>query len=109
MEKYEEFSGVKTYLENVRNDILENLTQFVKEPKAPPVPLPVPWLKELPFRKYEVNVIVDNSDLQGAPVITELNPTHHNLFGRIEKEAQFGVRARDRTSQLYVNNKQGIP
>ncbi|UCE17022.1 MAG: AAA family ATPase [Candidatus Bathyarchaeota archaeon] len=97
MEKYEEFSGVKTYLENVRNDILENLTQFVKEPKAPPVPLPVPWLKELPFRKYEVNVIVDNSDLQGAPVITELNPTHHNIFGRIEKEAQFGVLTTDFT------------
>jgi len=97
MEKYEEFSDVKTYLEDVRNDILENLTLFIKEPKAPPVPFPVPWLKELPFRKYEVNLTVDNSDLQGAPVVIELNPTHQNLFGRIEKEAQFGVLSTDFT------------
>jgi lon-related putative ATP-dependent protease len=54
-------------------------------------------LKELPFRKYEVNVIVDNSSLQGGPVIMELNPTHQNLFGRIEKEAQFGVLSTDFT------------
>ncbi len=97
MEKYEKLPDVKTYLDDVRNDILENLTQFVKEPKAPPVPFPVPWMKELPFRKYEVNLIVDNSDLQGSPVVMELNPTHQNLFGRIEKEAQFGVLTTDFT------------
>jgi lon-related putative ATP-dependent protease len=34
---------------------------------------------------------VDNSELKGAPVILELNPTFNNLFGRIEKEAQFGA------------------
>ena len=97
VEKYEEFPDVKTYLEDVRNDIMENVTVFIKEPKAPPVPFPVPWLKELPFRKYEVNVIVDNSDLQGAPVVIELNPIYQNLFGRIEKEAQFGVLTTDFT------------
>jgi lon-related putative ATP-dependent protease len=47
-------------------------------------------MKELPFRRYKVNVIVDNSQLKGAPVIFEENPTYLNLFGRIEKEAQFG-------------------
>ncbi|NIS63216.1 MAG: AAA family ATPase, partial [Proteobacteria bacterium] len=97
MEKYEKFPDVRTYLEDVRKDILENVALFIKEPKAPPVPIPVPWLKELPLRKYEVNVIVDNSGLKGAPVITELNPTHQNLFGRIEKEAQFGVLTTDFT------------
>ncbi|MCW3982122.1 MAG: Lon protease family protein, partial [Candidatus Bathyarchaeota archaeon] len=70
---------------------------FVKEPKAAPVPFPTPWLKELPFRKYEVNVILDNSNVEGAPVVMELNPTHQNLFGRIEKEAQFGVLTTDHT------------
>jgi lon-related putative ATP-dependent protease len=96
-EKYGEFSDVKTHLEDVRNDILENLTLFIKEPEAPPIPFPVPWLKELPLRKYDVNLLVDNSDLQGAPVVIELNPTHQNLFGRIEKEAQFGVLSTDFT------------
>jgi len=97
-EKYKEFPDVTTFIDAVRDDILENLTQFVEEPKVPPqLPFPVPWIKELPFRKYEVNVIVDNSDLHGAPVVMELNPTYQNLFGRIEKEAQFGVLTTDFT------------
>ena len=97
-EKYNEFPDVTTFIDAVRDDILENLTQFVEEPKVPPqLPFPVPWIKELPFRKYEVNVIVDNSDLHGAPVVMELNPTYQNLFGRIEKEAQFGVLTTDFT------------
>jgi len=98
MERYKEFPDVTAYLEAVRDDILENISQFVEEPKAPPqVPFPVPWMRELPFRKYEVNVIVDNFDLKGAPVVMEFNPTHQNLFGRIEKEAQFGALTTDFT------------
>ena len=54
-------------------------------------------MEELPFRKYEVNIIVDNSNLRGAPVVLEVNPTHQHLFGRIENEAQFGVLTTDFT------------
>jgi len=97
IEKYEKFSHIKAYLEDTRSDILENLAQFIQEQKAPQVPFTVPWLKELPFKKYEVKVIVDNSKLEGAPVVMERNPTHQNLFGRIEKEAQFGVLTTDFT------------
>jgi len=97
IEKYKEFSEVKIYLEEVKSDILENLLKFIQEPKAPKVPFPAPWLEDLPFRKYEVNVIVDNSHLQGAPIVLELNPTHQHLLGRIEKEAQFGVLTTDFT------------
>jgi ATP-dependent Lon protease len=37
-----------------------------------------------PFLTYRVNLLVDNSDLQGAPVIMEITPTYLNLFGTIE-------------------------
>jgi lon-related putative ATP-dependent protease len=77
--------------------LLENLAQFIKEPETAPAELPFPWMKELPFKRYEVNVIVDNAELQGAPVVVELSPTYQNLFGRIEKEAQFGVLTTDFT------------
>jgi lon-related putative ATP-dependent protease len=99
LEKYGEFPDVKAYLEEVRSSILENIGTFVGEQATPqtPMPIPVPWLKELPFRQYEVNVIVDNSNLKGAPVILELNPTYQNLFGLVEKEAQFGVLSTDFT------------
>jgi len=96
-EKYKGFPEVETHIEDVRNDILENLAQFIKEPEAPQAAFAFPWMKDLPFRRYEVNVIVDNSDLKGAPVVLELNPTYQNLFGRIEKEAQFGVLTTDFT------------
>jgi predicted ATP-dependent protease len=73
----------------VQKDILENIELFKGEQK-PEGEVP-PWAKELPFRKYSVNVLVDNSKQQGAPVVVELNPVYHNLFGRIEKETQFGA------------------
>lgn len=95
-EKYKDFLEVVKYIENVKNDLLENLAQFLKEPEAP-TPFQFLWMKELPFRRYEVNVIVDNSELKGAPVVVELNPTYQNLFGRMEKEAQFGVLTTDFT------------
>jgi len=95
-EKYGEFPEVVTYIKEVQDSVLEKLADFIGKPKTP-TPLPFPWMKELPFRKYEVNAIVDNSDLQGAPVVVELNPTYQNLFGRIEKEAQFGVLSTDFT------------
>jgi lon-related putative ATP-dependent protease len=54
-------------------------------------------MKEVQFRKYKVNVIVDNSDVKGAPVVIEFNPTYKNLFGATEKEAQFGALVTDFT------------
>jgi predicted ATP-dependent protease len=36
-------------------------------------------------------VVVDNSDLKGAPVISETNPILQNLLGRVEHQAQFGA------------------
>jgi len=95
-EKYKDFPEVVAHLDAVQNDILENLDQFTGEPKAPPQ-TPFLMAEEVPFRKYEVNVIVDNSDLKGAPVIVEQNSTYQNLFGRIEKEARFGVLSTDFT------------
>jgi len=98
IEKYNDFPEVTAYIKEVQDDILNNLAAFISEPKASPqLPFPTPWLKEAPFKKYEVNVIVDNSDTHGGPVVMELNPKYPNLFGRIEKEAQFGVLTTDFT------------
>ncbi len=89
---YEDIPEVLSYLKDVRTDILENFEIFAGTPETPAAQAQVlaPWMKDLPFRRYKVNVIVDNSELKGAPVIFEENPTYANLFGRIEKEAQFG-------------------
>jgi lon-related putative ATP-dependent protease len=96
MEKYPANSEVVTYLREVQNDILDNLQQFIRrgEPEQQ-LPFPVPWMKEEPYKKYEVNIVIDNSKISGAPVVVETNPTYHNLLGRTEKEAQFGALTTD--------------
>ncbi len=98
VEKYKDAPEVTVYLRDVQNDVLDNIAQFVKGDEPPPqTPFPLPWMKETPFKKYEVNVVVDNSLLKGAPVIMELNPNYQNLIGRTEKEAQFGALITDFT------------
>jgi lon-related putative ATP-dependent protease len=49
------------------------------------------------FRRYQVNVLIDNGGKQGAPVVYEDNPTYANLVGRIEHVSQFGALLTDFT------------
>jgi predicted ATP-dependent protease len=99
LEKYQSNSGIVSYLNAVENDILDNLNQFIRRgaggAEQPQLPFAMPWMREEPYKKYEVNVIIDNSQTKGAPVVMETNPTYHNLLGRTEKEAQFGALTTD--------------
>jgi lon-related putative ATP-dependent protease len=56
-------------------------------------PLPTPD----PFAAFRVNVLVDNSDRPGPPIVVEQNPTFSNLFGRIERRAYLGTYVSDHT------------
>ncbi|HMA04591.1 MAG TPA: AAA family ATPase [Methanomicrobiales archaeon] len=98
-EKYNSLPEILKYIDAVQNDILDNLDQFLGAPQQPPQVPPQlqAFFKELPFKKYEVNAIVDNSKPDGAPVIFEQNPTYQNLFGKLEKEVQFGIVSTDFT------------
>ena len=40
------------------------------------------------FLEYQVNLLVDNSQQQGAPVVIEDAPTYRNLFGAIERSGR---------------------
>ncbi len=96
LEKYQVNSDVTSYLKEVENDILDNLQHFIRRGESDQQFLfPMPWMKEEPYKKYEVNLIIDNSNAMGAPVVVETNPTYHNLLGRTEKEAQFGALTTD--------------
>ncbi len=97
-EKYGDVAEVPGYIDAVQNDILENLQAFLGVPEQPGAPPQFQaFIREIPFRKYEVNVIVGNDDAKGAPVIVEQNPTFQNLLGKIEKEVQFGIFTTDFT------------
>ncbi|MCX8150163.1 MAG: AAA family ATPase [Candidatus Bathyarchaeota archaeon] len=97
IDKYRGFPDVATYLKEVEKDILSNLAQFIRIGEKEQTQFPLPWVREPSFKRYDVTVIVDNSDLKGAPVVIATNPTYQNLFGRIEKEVQFGALITDFT------------
>ncbi|MGO8989775.1 MAG: Lon protease family protein [bacterium] len=84
-EKFD-YEKVHQYLDEVQEDILTNLGRFREKEETPP---PIPGLV-LPqavdsFSEYQVNVLVDNSDTKGAPIIVETTPNYRNLFGTIER------------------------
>lgn len=98
-EKYLEHMKIQTYLEAVKEDILSHLEDFkTTEEQAPP---PLPFLKmpkqETSFARYVVNVIVNNGEKKGAPVVFESNPTYLNLFGKLEYKVQYGMALTDFT------------
>ncbi len=93
LQKYKEESDVTEYLNTAREDIVENIDDFLKKPESPQhqlMQLPVAP-REPTFRKYDVNVLVDHSETEGAPVVIESNPIYPNLFGTIERQALFGA------------------
>lgn len=100
-EKYKEYAKVIKYLESVQDDILNNLDDFRKTEEEAEEAEEVPqWVRKASgpdIDKYKVNVIVDNSELKGAPVIIDYNPTYYNLLGRIEYENEMGTMTTDFT------------
>ena len=94
-ERYCNVTAVIEFLHAVKNDILENLPEFLLSHKAGIVQ---PDLKGNDFlKRYDVNIIVDNSTQTGAPVVFENNPTYNNLVGRVEKESIMGTLVTDFT------------
>jgi lon-related putative ATP-dependent protease len=112
-ETFSDHDEVLDYISAVQNHIVENIFTFIVASKGAGQQMGGQGAQgdqqmqqmlqqamqqgERLFRKYEVNVVVDNSETEGAPVIVEYNPTYQNLFGKIEKEAQFGMLTTDFT------------
>jgi predicted ATP-dependent protease len=96
LEKYADLGAVVEFLQNVRTDILKNVDTFKQAREREEAQQELPFLtlhtEDNPnFTRYRVNLLVDNSEIQGAPVIFESNPTYPNLLGRIEHQARFGA------------------
>ena len=94
---YADLPEVVQYLDAVEQDVKNNVDDFLA-PEAPapenglPVPAPVAQaVTDSRFRRYQVNLFVDNGGQHGAPVIYEDNPTHQTLVGRVEHLARFGA------------------
>jgi lon-related putative ATP-dependent protease len=78
---------VQCYLDAVQEHMLSHLDRFKEGGQAGPAhPMPMlPVSEPEAFLEYQVNVAVDNSETQGAPVLVEDTPTYKNLFGTIDR------------------------
>lgn len=89
-EKYAGLEKILSYLDSVQEDVLNTLDDFKPQSPQPQIPGIKMQRQEPTFDRYQVNVLVDNKDTDGAPVVFESNPTYNNLFGRIEHVMQYG-------------------
>jgi lon-related putative ATP-dependent protease len=99
-EKYSAYPAIVEHLGAVQSDIVENAHDFIQAGEKSngsdlPAVLKVLGQKteagSVLARRYRVNLLVDNSQLKGAPVVYENSPTYQNLIGRIEHRAQMGA------------------
>ena len=94
-EKYKTYERVEAYLDAVKEDIVSNARNIVKQDSEGdqaqnPFGMAFPQL-DTTLDKYKVNVIVDNANTRGAPVVLVGDPTFQNLIGRVERIAFMGM------------------
>lgn len=90
---------ISKFLDDIKKDILKNVPAFMEQKQTvnqPGTPMqamqqPKPWLN------YRVNLFVDNSNLEGAPVIMDSNYSYYNIFGKLEYENYYGSLKTDHT------------
>jgi ATP-dependent Lon protease len=89
---------VSQYLDQVKESVIHDVERFKRGPvEYTPAPgLPTVRFED-PFLEYQVNVVVDNSETKGVPIVIENSPTLHNLFGTIETTMS-------RTGEAEVNH-----
>jgi len=98
-EKYRDNPDVGSFLDAVSEDIIKNVQTILEGDKQHtegyrqqhPAAMGESGGREQIMRRYRVNVLVDNSQTQGAPVIYEDNPTYASLVGRVEHQPLMGA------------------
>lgn len=92
--KYKRNKKISQFLDNIKKDIMKNVSLFLEpaSPQAPTQPQMQGPHREAtkPWLNYRVNLFVDNSKLEGAPVIMDSNYSFQNLFGKLEYENYMG-------------------
>ena len=101
---YSDYDDIQAFLDAVREDILESVQNIKRREQSDEMQQMPPQMQMVArnsqrslYDRYRVNLIVDNSETDGAPVVLERNANYHNLIGRVEHQAQFGALVTDFT------------
>ena len=100
-EKYKRNKKINHFLDSIKKDILKNINLFTADEKALEGKLQGPQAAHpeiiKPWLNYRVNLFIDNSNLEGAPVVADTNYSYHNIFGKLEYENYYGALKTDYT------------
>jgi lon-related putative ATP-dependent protease len=103
-QKYSDNQKISDYLNNVKEDVTENADELLPKEEEATSSNPILTLisraqSSTPgiLNRYKVNLLVDHSEMKGAPVVFEDNPTYQNLIGEVEHIAQMGALVTDFT------------
>lgn len=90
---------INTFLDSIKKDILKNIDAFlVEENDVKAAQAQNPRVEQLkPWLNYRVNLFVDNSNKEGAPVIMDSNYSYPSIFGKLEYENYYGSLKTDYT------------
>jgi lon-related putative ATP-dependent protease len=94
-QKYSDIPVVVEHLERMQADIVDNVSLFLRSSDGPGLPAQMQEIlrsrESDAMRRYAINVLIDRSDCEGAPVVFEDKPSFAELIGKIEHEAEFGT------------------
>ena len=96
-ERYGDLPEVQRYIDAVQSNVVETMDEFRKPEERPPAVLGAQVVETPSFRRFEVNVLVDHAEQDGAPLVFEDHPTYQNLAGRVEHIAHMGALVTDFT------------
>ncbi|RTZ76050.1 MAG: hypothetical protein DSZ00_00775, partial [Gammaproteobacteria bacterium] len=91
-QEWQDFPEVTSWLGEIQEEVIRNLALFRRAEDEESLSADDPE-----FRRYSVNVLVDNAGAEGAPVIYEDNPVYQNLVGRVEYVSRMGALETDFT------------
>lgn len=99
---YKRNKKINKFLDSIKKDILKNINVFMTDEKSDEQKQQLPpqaraMQNKEPWLNYRVNLFIDNSNLEGAPVVMDSNYTFQNIFGKLEYENQFGIMKTDFT------------
>lgn len=91
IDKFTENEKVIKYLQDMKKDMISNISKFKGKPKHDGNPFALQREDPKKFlERYRVNLFIDNSELVGGPIINETNPTYYNLTGAMEYKNEMG-------------------
>lgn len=96
--RYKRNKKINHFLNDVKEDVLKNIPVFLEDSEKAQTNQPNPAMRKPdPCLNYRVNLFIDNSNREGAPVIMDSNYSYNNIFGAIEYENYYGSLKTDHT------------